>query len=296
MIRHNIFVKIAFLLFVYVCFTRPNSAQEQLDSLQFQIQIEKDTFLVSEPIWLDLYLENTDTVRIEEKPLWIGLGGGWLEFILVNSKGDTLRPYAREVIDFVGPGPTYTLEPNESQHVCLDLLEGTGLGEREKWMSGRSYLKTDTYRVEAIYKGYLESNQITFNVANPTGEEKIALQLWREGYADQIKKRADKSFEKWRELVERYPKSVYAPSAFNELCYWSKDPKDIEKHGKELLLKYSNSRFVRNVFWKLLQDKPRNEQVQFLKDVLKKIPADTRAADWAKESLKALEEQEGKEK
>ena len=46
----------------------------------------------------------------------------------------------------------------------------------------------------------------------------------------------------------------------------------------------------------MLRGKTRNEQIQFLKDILKKIPADTRAADWAKGSLKALEEKEKSEK
>jgi len=189
------------------------------------------------------------------------------------------------VIDWIGGGPTFTVHPTETLYICRDLLEGTGFGTLERLMSGRSYLKPDTYKIKATYKQYLESNELTFTVLNPMGAEKIAYGIWKEGYAHQIKKKLESLIEKWKELTERYPKSVYAPSALRELCYY--DSPNSRKHAERLLSKYPNSGYSGYAIGILLQNKPEEEKAKIYQEVEKKY-AGTRAEKLARNIRKRI--------
>lgn len=282
--RHNAFIATLFLCLISCCLTPASVAQQKTDSLRFQIKVEKDTFLLSESIWLDLYLKNIHKEQVGAKPL--SPGGGWLEFIVVNSSNDTLIPYAREVIDFAGGGPTYLLEPNETLYVCRDLLEATGLGEREeKWMPERSYLKPDVYKIKAIYKKHLESNELIFAVVNPTGAEKTAHRIWKEGHAYQVSKEFDSSIEKWKELIDNYPESAYAASTLRELCYY--DKQNSIKHAQMLLSTNPNSGYSGYAIGILLEDKSEEEREKIYQEIEKKYPG-MRAEKLAKNLKKGI--------
>lgn len=278
--ENKFFIFTLFLVFLSIGFASQHLGATEPDSLQFSIELEKDTFLISEPIWLDMYLRNLGKESISVKPL--SIGGGWLELIVINSSNDTLIPYAKEVINFVGGGPTYTLGSSETLYICRDLLEATGLGEREdKWMSWRSYLKPDTYKIKARYQRYLESNELTFAVANPTGTQKIARRMWKEGHAEQLKiqGKSDGSISKWKELIEKYPKSVYAPSALRELLYG--DSQNSTNHAQNLLSTHPNSGYSGYAIGILLQNESEEEREKIYQQISKKY-AGTRAEKLAK--------------
>jgi hypothetical protein len=274
------FVFVLFLIFLSTGFTSQLLAAAEPDGLEFGIGIEKDTFLLGEPIWLDMYLKNIGKQPIPVKPL--SIAGGWLELIVINSSNDTLIPYAKEVINFVGGGPTYTLESGETLYICRDLLEATGLGEREeKWMSWRSYLKPDAYKIKARYQGYVQSNELAFAVLNPTGTEKIARRMWKEGHAEQLKTRgkSGSSISKWTELIDKYPNSVYAPSALRELLYC--DSHNSTKHAQNLLATHPNSGYSGYAIGILLQNKSEEQQKEMYEQIGRQY-AGTRADKLAK--------------
>jgi len=256
------------------------------------ISLEKETYLLSEPIWVVVSAKNISKEEIRILPLVLSCME-CLNIILIDSKGDTLY-YHGVVHDVTRPPTGYLTEPGETRSNYVNLLEG--FGEKLDGFGIRRFLKPDKYSIVATYDGMVKSNKIEFDVIAPEGDEKKAHALLNEGYDYQIQLKINEFDEKLEELVSKYPESAYADLAYYEMTYWSEDPKDAEKYGKQLISKYPNSRWTRFAFWKMLRGKTRNEQIQLLKHILKKIPAGTRAADWAKGSLKALEEKEKSEK
>jgi len=273
------------LVIVSVFSAGPNFAQEKLNDLQFWMELEKKSFLVSEPIWLDMYVKNLGKEKVEVKPL--SLAGGWLEIVLIDSKNDTLKPQGEEHIEWIGGGPTFSLQPNETLFVCRNLLEATWLGVPEEPGPGswRTYLKLDTYRIKAIYKTALVSNELIFQVVNPSGDEKKAYTLWKEGMKNYGRAKWQAAVAKWKELLGKYPKSVYAPSICRELDYY--DRANSKEYAEKLLSEHPNSGYSEFAIGVLLENKSKEEQETILQQIEKKY-AGTRAAKFVNNIRKRI--------
>lgn len=258
------------------------------DSLEFLVGLEKDTFLVSEPIWLDISATNIGEEEIRILPLVLTCME-CLQVILINSKADTL--YYHGIVDDVTKPPTgYLTYPGKTRSNCVNLLEG--FGEKLDGFGIRHFLEPDKYSIIATYGGIIKASGIEFEVSVPKEDEREAYDLLRDGYDYHIQFKIAKLNEKLEELVRKYPNSVYADLAHYEMAYWADDPAEAEEYGTELLFTYPNSRFTRFAFWQILRSKTHNEQIQFLKDTIKKLPKHTRAFEWAQGSLEALEGRE----
>jgi hypothetical protein len=254
-------------------------------SIDFKISLEKEIYILSEPIWVDISAKNINKEEIRILPLVLSCLE-CLNISVINSHDDTLH-YQGIVHDITSPPTGYTTEPGQTRSNYINLLEG--FGEKLDEFGMRRFLKPDKYSIVAVYDGMIKSNEIEFEVAVPEGSEKKAYTLLKEGYDYHIQLKNKEFHEKLEELVSKYPKSSYTDLAYYEMTYWSKDSEDAEKYGKELILKYPNSRFTRLAFWKILRGRNRNQQIQFLKDTIKKLNRGTVAFDWAQGSLKALE-------
>jgi hypothetical protein len=274
------------LLVSLLCFLlcKNGFTQDKLNTLKLQIGTEKDTFLVSESIWLDLYLINTNQDSTNVKPL--SPGSGWLKIVVIdNADGDTILPYAEEAIDYMGSGPSYTIAPDDTLYICRDLLESTGFGEMEtQAMFWRSYLKPGRYTIKTIYEKTLESNMISVLIENPTGVEQEAYELWRKGCTNL---KGDSSIAAWKDLLDRYPRSVYAPSVCFELSniysVVKSDVETSESYRKELLSMYPNSGYSQYSFGPFVKNKTEKERNQIFKELESKY-AGTRAGKFAKNS------------
>jgi len=279
------FLITSLLIIISVYFSVTNFAQEKLDNLQFWIELDKKVFFVSEPIWLDMYLQNLDKEKAVVKPL--SLAGGWLEIILINSENDTLKPQGKEHIGWIGEGPTFSLESNETLFICRNLLEATWIGEPEEPGPGswRTYLKPDTYRIKAIYKSLLVSTELTFQVMNPSGDEKKAYALWKEGMKNYGKAQWQVAVPKWKELLRKYPKSVYTPSICRELDYY--DHANSKEYAQKLLLEHPNSGYSEFAIGVLLENKSEEDRETILQEIEKKY-AGTRAEKLARNIRKRI--------
>jgi len=266
--------------------------QNYAKSLDFKISLEKEVYLLSEPIWVDISAKNINEKEIRILPLVLSCLE-CLNINVINSQDDTLY-YHGIVHDVTRPPTGYATEPGQTRSNYLNLLEG--FGEKLDGFGIRRFLKPDKYSIVAIYDGMIKSNEIEFEVVAPKGAEKKAYALLKEGYDYHIQLKIKEFHEKLEELVSKYPESLYANLAYYEMTYWSEDSEDAEKYGKELIFKYPNSRFTRFAFWKMLRGKTRNQQVQFLKDTIKKLDRRTVAFVWAQGSLKALEGEEKPER
>jgi len=260
--------------------------------IDFTISLERQTYLLSEPIWVDVSAKNMSKEEIRILPLVLSCLE-CLNIIVINSTGDTLY-YHGIVHDVTRPPTGYVTDPGETRSNYLNLLEG--FGEKLDGFGIRHFLKPDKYFIVAIYDCMIKSNEIEFEVVAPKGDEKKAYALLKEGYDYHIQLKIGKFNEKLEELVSKYPESAYADLAYYEMTYWSEDSEDAEKYGKKLIFKYPNSRFSRFAFWKMLRGKTRNQQIQFLKDIIKKLPMETAAFEWAQGSLGALEGKESPER
>ncbi|NIN01843.1 MAG: hypothetical protein GTO24_28210 [candidate division Zixibacteria bacterium] len=273
------------LIILSVYFSVTNFAQEKLDDLRFWIELDKKVFFVSESIWLDMYVQNLGKQKVGVKPL--SLAGGWLEILLINSENDTLEPQGKEHIEWIGEGPTFSLEPNETLFICRNVLEATSIGEPEEPGPGswRTYLKPDTYRIKAIYKTRLASTELTFQVMNPSGNKKKAYDLWKEGMKNYGKAQWQLAVSKWKELLSKYPKSVYAPSICRELDYY--DRANSKKYAQKLFLEHPNSGYSEFVIGVLLENKSEEERETILQEIEKKF-AGTRAAKFVNNIRKGI--------
>ena len=268
------------------------SQQSSGNNIDFSINLEKESYVLSEPIWVDVSVKNISNNDINILPLVLSCME-CLQVFLINSKSDTLF-YHGMVADVTRPPTGYATEPGNTRSNYFNLLES--FGEKLDGFGMRRFLKADKYLIVAIYNSGIQSNKIEFEVCAPQRDEKKAHALLKEGYDYQIQMKITEFDSKFEELVTKYPKSMYTEVAYYEMTYWTEDPKDAEKYGKELILKYPDSRFTRFAFWKMLRGKTRRQQIEFLKDILKNIPVDTRAYDWAQGSLKGLEEKDKSEK
>jgi hypothetical protein len=168
------------LLLSVLCLSGIATPAVEESALKFTLACGKDTFLVGEPIWVDMRIENTGEEQAAVKPLTPA--SDWFRFVVVDAQDDTLEPQGKEEVEWVGRGPTFTLLPGDTLYICRNLLEATGPGTLEKFVPGRTYLNPGSYRVSGVYGHGVGSNQVLFTVVQPEGDESSALDLWRQGY------------------------------------------------------------------------------------------------------------------
>lgn len=264
----------------------------QADKVEVTISLEKDTFFVSEPVWVDLYFTNEgrESVTLNSLDLtWQKLG-----VHVVNSAGDTLE-YSGFIADGVCP-PGPTLEASETYYHCIDLSENFGKGAREYLPPSLRYLEEGTYTLQMTHTG-VSSNLAEFKVENPKGEEGLACHLVKEAsrsgfeyYHTDIQQVIDI----FQVLVSKYPKSAYADLGHYEIAGLHgllDQPSETNEHLRSLILDYPNSHFVIKALPALLQQMTKDQNTEFLKEIIKRHP-ETRASDLAQQSLEYLEEEE----
>jgi tetratricopeptide (TPR) repeat protein len=260
------------------------------DNLQFKIELDRDTFMLREPVWVDLYFinEGNQSVTLDCLDLY------WqqLEIYLVNSHGDTLQ-YCGYVADGVcRAGPT--VKPFETYHYYINLSENYGKGAQEYLPPTLRYFDENTYTLQMRHTG-VSSNLIRFKVESPKGEEKLAYRLLKDASRSGFKyydKDAQQVIGLFQELISKYPKSRYADLVYYELGGLYGLVVESEKTNEyleKLILSFPNSHFSLKALPGLLQQMKEDEKIKFLKEIIKKQPK-TKASDCAQEFLEDLKE------
>jgi tetratricopeptide (TPR) repeat protein len=266
------------------------------ENIEFRISLEKNTFLLDEPPWMTLEVTNNTKYEISILPLQLDCLE-CLKVILVNSKGDTLR-YRGIHFELVSLPKGVIVKPKQTYQNSVNLLQG--FGENLDNFQIRHYLEPDSYTAQAFSSDSLSSNKIVFNVEVPKGNEKEANDLLRQTYEYDVRLDNYKVIEKLQQLIEKYPKSVYMDLATYELAgHYGEigQPENTYKYLEKLILNSPNSYLIREAFWGLLKPKTDDHKIKFLQDIRKKIPANTKASNWAQKTLESLlRESEKKEK
>jgi len=270
MIRSRIHVSSIFLLLLVSVSLGTTGGNQQL---QLEIRLSKSTYLVAEPIWLDATLTNvsSDTVRIFG---FFPPCQGPLNIELKDSIGRVM-PYTGSRYDMT-PNRGLVLESKEFFYGCFNLLELFNM-KRSLHSFFWQIVWPGSYKVRASYEN-LCSQEIEFQVVEPTEDEKEAYQLLEGAKTLMVQKEFDLERQKLQELINRFPNSAYAEKAHKELG-----------QEKELLLKYPNSGYSEMNLTFLSGDLPTTEAKQeFLEKVIRDHPG-TRSAMFAQQMLKWME-------
>lgn len=248
----------------------------QAQTLKLEISLSDTTYYICQSIWLDVELTNIseDTVRTFgfEFP-----GGSGLNIVLMNEKGDTLKPVLLfEFLDWSG----FILNPEETYYETFDLADIFQNYERGTPSAFSQFIRSlAPGRYEVFAKYYfrhknISTPKISFEVIEPIGPETKALKLYEEAYWEFLKNNFQLSNERLVRIITNYPKSIYA-----EWAYWKL------KKDNELLKKCPNSGYSRNALLHLTDKMSSEKKQEFLRAIIKQHQ-ETRSAKFAQRMLR----------
>lgn len=162
-------------------------------NIEFTLSLEKDTFFVDEPLFLELREKN-----ITQQNVYISNGPVGQIFVLelISGNGERLKWFSGIMGDYMhNKAISYTiLQPGESQYYSKDLLEGFGnfikyKGKRAKNLPEGTYRLTVTHKaMESWKKDFYKddspeifpiiSNTLIFTIINPKSENEAERQTY----------------------------------------------------------------------------------------------------------------------
>jgi hypothetical protein len=245
----------------------------QAQTLKLEISLSKAVYLEGEPVWLDATLTNisSDTVRIWGMCLSCQYG-----FIVeLKNEKDKILPYKgvkRNVI--LGPG--FIIRPKEIYYECFDLVQAFSQ-ERSLSRFFLTAIYSGKYRLKAKYglwKGeVIESNEISFEIKSPTGEEAKAYKFLIDAHQNFCAGKDTLMRQSLDRLLTQFPKSIYAEKACQLLF-----------ERKDLLEKFPDSGFTQTSLDVLTFRMTEEKKQEYLQTVIKKYPK-TRSAKFAQQML-----------
>ncbi|HWR82814.1 MAG TPA: hypothetical protein VN285_05900 [Candidatus Deferrimicrobium sp.] len=163
------------------------------------------------------------------------------------------------------------MKPQEEYYGCFNLLElfNTYRGLRKFFWQ---VLPPGSYRVRARYEN-IYSQEMPFEVVEPTGSERDAYQLLLKADSLLWQKGVDAMRQKLQELIARMPGSVYVEIAHRELL----------QRG-ELLEEFPNSGYNAINLKALTRELAPKQKQEFLEKVIRDFPG-TRSTWFAQQML-----------
>lgn len=268
MIRSRIHVASIFLLLLV---TVPRGTTGDNQRWQLEIGLSKETYLLNEPIWLDVTLTNVsgDTMRIVplDPPCQGGVG-----IELRDSLGNEM-PYTGPSI-LLAPRKGFILDPGEQYYDCFDLLDLYPSSKIKGLIEAYflRFISLGKYKVRARYRS-TSSQEIEFEVIEPSGDEKETYQLLHKAFTFLLDRKSDLQRQKLQELIDRFPNSVYVEKAHRELFQRS-----------ELVQKFPNSGYNKINLKVLTRELAHKQKREFLEKVIQDHP-ESRSAKYAQQML-----------
>ncbi len=237
------------LILLFVTFLSSNVYANE-NKWNLEIELDKQNYIFHEPIWLDITLTNitTDTLRTD----------GLVQpnhrqfFIEIIDEAEKLVEYTGGQYSIMASLPGELLiDAGEQDYGTFDLLrmfssynKGSGYRIPIYWFT---FIPEGTYTVRVLFEDDI-SNKLNFNIVKPSGDEKEALELIEK--ASKIwKDDTDHTSQIYKEIVERFPNSVFAEMCFYLSRVYSQERKDGLKQGsydrrifkREMIENYPNS-------------------------------------------------------
>lgn len=286
--KKAILLAVASMILVVFFVSRSAPASEKLE---IHIRSDKNQFFVHEPILVYYQVQN-----VSDSIVFLSFGMIQEDFIIKDEQG---RRYATQ---FRGSWmPMDSLRPGEMHSSAVNVYECYGVQDIGEYTC---YVYSQPSAV--LHFPTIESNTIKFRLLEPKGEEKEALDLYLE--AESLKWTKDKdpekrahSFLRFQELVDRYPNSVYAPSALSSawgIYRYSQKLEDRKKNipvYNRLIENYPDSHYAPSAFCGLVETyeklKDKSGAIRAMKELMEKHP-DTNISARAEYWLEKIEEWE----
>lgn len=261
---------------------------DTISAIKREIQLSKTSFLVREPIWI--LISYTNVSQEPQKTRGVDVDN----LVVIDSFGNRYQtPVCSYNLGFL------TLAPNETSSYEFNILQYYGIEESK--FKIRFYLPAEHYTVYDV-QGKYKSNILEFDVINPEGDELKAMRLLKEGYDLHIEKKGEEAVKKFREIVEGYPHSFYAPMALDTeitTYRYSLDDNDTAlERCYELIEKYptsgSASKHVAGVALYYIYKNPvtgKTDALEAMHDLIRKYP-ETSISRAAKKMLQEMEEKD----
>lgn len=177
--------------------------------LQVKLSMDKEVFLLHEPIWLDVWVINP--LDFEQQIPGLGLASGTLRIQIKASDGT--------ILEYTGPRiladsrDDLIIAPGDSIHAFFELTEAYGVRSLE----GKKGIPCGTYSVNVRIAGGLESESLQFKVEEPSGLAKTAHELYISAITKKFAFQKAEAFADLRTLIEQSPSTVYLEPALFEI-------------------------------------------------------------------------------
>ncbi len=200
------------ILLIIIQSTVTKAQQFSLD-----LSLEKQNYLLNETIWLDASLTNISTSPLNTDGISAPEHGG-LTLKIINESG--------ELLDYTGPQWNiaydgvgyYLLEPGEKQYNSfgLNYLYGVSQGDLDFTILGMYFpqIPVGSYTIEGTFEG-ITSNILSFNVIEPSGDEKEVFDLLVAGCSLWSNSDRVPAGNKFQEILDRFPNTVYGETCFH---------------------------------------------------------------------------------
>jgi hypothetical protein len=274
-----------------------------------EIELDKKSYVLHEPIWLDVTITNntSDTLRTHglSAPNHYGF-----TIDIYDEEGGRVK-YTGSVGSSVGGPGQLLCRAGEQSYNSYELTrdfasrdESSGYGV---FIDYFPFIPKGAYTVQVIFED-VASNVLTFEIVKPTGDEDVALHFIEDafkvlvGHQPSDLDQMDLSSQKYAQVVEQFPNSVFA-----ETCYWlsrsySREVWNGLRQGtfdkmiltREMLDKYPNSGQSGSWLVAISYRIDDGSEVDLLSTVIQDKP-DTRAAKYAKLMLSRMANQKAGE-
>jgi len=296
----NVFRNIIITLLVCKILS-PSSIYSNENNWQVEIELEKQTYVLHEPIWLDVNLFNSasETLRTQ------GLSDpNQSQFIIEfkDSIGGTVEYTGPQYLMVADSGKLF-LEPGENDYGSFDLLDFFGSFEEK---SGYSVLVTrfhfipkGAYTIRVLFEDNF-SNELTFNIEEPFGEEKQALELIEEASKIWTSNNTDTSAQIFQEIVDKFPNSVFVEKCYYLSRFYLQKNRDKRKQGLfdyrtfyiEFLENYPNSGNSKSWLLSITRDLDDDQKLKIFNKYIEDYP-NTRCFKFAQQMKNRILKKKG---
>lgn len=217
----------------------------------FNIELAKSVYLKHEPVWVKFILNNEakETIMVSRE---LTGSTSLLRWKLTDAAGKELE--YRWILPHTEI-PTYPLSPGDTIFSYFNLL--FAFGEKDPPISPICYLEEGVYHLSAVYDPYrnpVEAKPVSFSVERPQGMEAEALVLYEKAYYTWlVEKKYEKAGALYKNLINKYPNSVYLESAYNMLLvsnkYGYRNFTELMDISEEFIKNRPYSPFVKNMLY-----------------------------------------------
>jgi hypothetical protein len=212
----------------------------QSNNLRLEVYLSKNIFLKGEQIYLNNLLINKGDQSIKSRKL--KPGDLYYKVKIKNSTGNIFK-YLNNIQYFRDTALSLLLPPNDTVNQMLELI-GNYSPIKQNWTSltTKCFFPADKYSIyTTLETGYriITSNELSFEVIEPNGEDLSAYHMLEEASEYFIKRDFKTSARILNSIQDKYPKSPYSLQALRQIMvmYTFTENSEKQKVGYDAAMK-----------------------------------------------------------